>query len=158
MATVQEVGQRLAAIERTLTILPTRPTTAFDDIPQALSSGQLPAFVNMPGRATRIPDGTGLLRLEREWTLELYLSEPTGSPETITLVYPIFQAVEEAFFARKGLELAADVLNGLVEARYEGDQGVGARPYPRNSTMFFLAVFFTVRVVTLRRVNLKLSG
>lgn len=157
MATVQQVGQRLAAIERGLTIISPRPTTAFDDIPEALSSAQLPAFVNTPGRATRIPDGAGLLRLEREWTLELYLSEP-GSAQTITLVYPVFQAVEEAFFARKQLELAGDILNGLVEARYEGDQGVLARPYPRNSNAYFLAVFFTVRIVTLRRVNLKLSG
>jgi len=129
---VETIAARLASIQAAITGIVT--AYGLDEIPNALRSAQLPAFINVPGEATHVQIADDLLQETRTWYMLLFLAPveaPVQVAQRMSLARPFFARVRDAFAARDGLES----LSGVLRSAFLGDNGVTA-PLEFGGTMY----------------------
>lgn len=148
--TIPAQSAGLAVIERAIAGV----EHAFDQAPNALQPGDLPAFVNFPGASSivwNMSDDAGAEGNEtRTWFCRLYVAPRASGVdgEIIRQAQPFFDRGRDAFQGHPSL---GSVL-GVMTVRYLGDDGLnfGRMNY---QGMMFSGIQFRVQVLARVRSN-----
>lgn len=154
-ATVQEVKERLAALELLIEGVNSSNTRA----PRSLVQVNLPTFVNRVADATysKTNFGEQITQVTRLYRLELYVTTYSLGieAEAEERCEPFIDRVGEFFLDRIGLELNGN--DAIVhQATLESDTGVAVNiPYPGTEGKLYAGILFNLRVSTLHKRSYK---